>query len=427
MDERDGSALIRAKRKRRLAELALTVVEKSSAVLLYLAVAIAAFAVAYFVSRCRSIATDLERTSLRLDAVVRELADSTQFAMRSTTAVITGSDLAPDTGAIYPVWFGTNRRPADKNAVAKGFTTETDDQTHFGRVDVIVPKAHRFGETGTSFFERFLRFDLRDDRLSMRRITPLSAAEMWAELHQEVAHARDTGNTSEALLFIHGYNTSFADAAIRAAQIGFDLKVTGGTAFFSWPSIGVTDAYAADEATIEASEAAMTKFIVDFAQQTGADRLHLIAHSMGNRGLLRSLQRIASDAQKRSKVHFSEIFLAAPDVDRRLFLDLAHLYPTFADRTTLYASNRDLPIFLSGKLHEAARAGYFLPYTVANGIDTIAVPNFNVDLLGHGYFAEAEALLYDIHELMRTDTPPRLRQRIEPLVDGNDALWRFRR
>ena len=48
---------------------------------------------------------------------------------------------------------------------------------------------------------------------------------------------------------------------------------------------------------------------------------------MGNRGPLRALLRIAADAETRGKVKFGQIFLAAPDIDRYLFLDLAHLYP----------------------------------------------------------------------------------------------------
>ena len=42
--------------------------------------------------------------------------------------------------------------------------------------------------------------------------------------------------------------------------------------------------------------------------------------------VLRALQRIAANAETRGKVKFGQIFLAAPDVDRDLFLDLARLY-----------------------------------------------------------------------------------------------------
>jgi hypothetical protein len=64
---------------------------------------------------------------------------------------------------------------------------------------------------------------------------------------------------------------------------------------------------------------------------------------------------------------------------------------------------------------------------VAKGIDTIAVPGFNLDLLGHGYFAQAEALLHDMHDLLRYNAPPRLRQRVEALVHEDGPLWQIRR
>jgi hypothetical protein len=40
------------------------------------------------------------------------------------------------------------------------------------------------------------------------------------------------------------------------------------------------------------------------------------------------------------------------------------------------------------------------------GVDTVAVPDFDIDTLGHSYFARAEALLHDIHDLMRRDAKP---------------------
>lgn len=148
---------------------------------------------------------------------------------------------------------------------------------------------------------------------------------------------------------------------------------------------------------------------------------------MGNRGLLRALQRIAANAEAASQVKLGQIFLAAPDVDRDLFLDLAAPYPRLSERTTLYASCADLPVHLSAKIHDAPRAGYFLPMTVAPGIDTVAVPDFDLDLLGHSYFAQAEAMLHDLFDLMRHGEGPEKRQRLVPAVAGDVAFWRLRR
>ncbi|SEC63382.1 Esterase/lipase superfamily enzyme [Rhizobiales bacterium GAS191] len=327
-------------------------------------------------------------------------------------------------GVVYPVWFGTNRKPTVQG---DGYTGERHDRLARGRVEVLVPQAHRFGETGSGFWRRLLRFDLRDDRLRLQHVETQERDAFFADIRNAMQAATESGVSSQALFFLHGFNVSFEDAAIRAAQIGYDLKVTGATAFFSWPSRGSVALYPADEASIEASEAAITDFLVDFTSNCGAEKVHVIAHSMGNRGMLRALQRIAANAEMRGKVKFGQVFLAAPDVDRDLFLDLAHLYPAYAERTTLYASGADLPVHLSSKLHDAPRAGYFKPYTVAADIDTVAVPDFDIDLLGHSYFAQAEALLHDLYDLMRNNTAPGQRQRIDAAQSDGASFWKLRR
>ena len=334
------------------------------------------------------------------------------------------ADVPVQDGELFPVWFGTNRRP---NLDGDGFTHERHHSVTRGRADVFVPEGHRFGEIGTSLWTKLKRFNLDDDKLRLQQVSQQQRDDFFAEIRQVHDSARETGQTSHAVFFLHGFNVTFEAAAIRAAQIGFDLSVQGATAFFSWPSRGNVSAYPADEATIEASEKAITDFLVDFTANCGADKVHVIAHSMGNRGLLRSLQRIAGNAQTRGKVKFGQVFLAAPDVDSDLFLDLARLYPEHAERTTLYASDGDLPVHLSATLHDAPRAGYFTPYTVAPGIDTVAVPDFDLDLLGHSYFAQAEALLYDMHGLIRQDQKPAARPRITPDLHEGTSFWKLRR
>jgi esterase/lipase superfamily enzyme len=332
--------------------------------------------------------------------------------------------VAEANGVVYPVWFGTNRQPDPQG----GFSGQRGEGISRGHINVFVPDAHKFGETGSNFFQRLKRMDFRDDTL--RVLKPFTMQEhdaFFTTLRETMQRAREEGDTPDALIFIHGFNTSFEAAAVRSAQIGIDLGVTpGASGFFSWPSKGNIKGYPADEATIEASERAIADFLVDFSANCGAHKVHLIAHSMGNRGLLRALQRIAADVHAQGKVKFGQIFLAAPDLDRDLFLDLAHLYPMHSERTTLYASEADLPVHLSSKLHDAPRAGYFQPYTVAPKIDTVCVPDFDIDLLGHGYFAQAEALLYDIEKLLSTNASPP-RQRLVEVTEGKHHFWRIKR
>jgi esterase/lipase superfamily enzyme len=319
---------------------------------------------------------------------------------------------------VYPVWYGTNRRHADPSDPAAGYSADREGtgSVHYGRCLVSIPRSHRFGSVGSSWWRRWLTGT--DDRLRIVERAEMARDAFWTALRDEMA--RDQNDGQQALVYLHGYNVPFDEAAIRAAQIGFDLKVPGAMAFFSWPSRGSLGGYAADEASIEASEAAIADFLVRLATDSGASRVHVIAHSMGNRGLLRAIQRIMAQASATTGVRFGQVFLAAPDLDVGLFRDLAALYPRISERTTLYVSARDRAMEISHWFHQYDRVGYAPPVTVVDGIDTIEVTGLDLSVLGHGYFAEAHGVLYDMHRLLSANAAPdsRLRLHARQAPDG---------
>jgi esterase/lipase superfamily enzyme len=145
---------------------------------------------------------------------------------------------------------------------------------------------------------------------------------------------------------------------------------------------------------------------------------------MGNKGLLRALSLLDLQLREATKL-FNQIFLAAPDVDRKDFLRFADVYRKLSLRTTLYSSNRDLALWYSKRLNSGDRAGYFTPYTIHPAVDTVAVPGFNVEVLGHSYYAKARALINDMHVLMKGNFPPSQRVDLSELVIGKNKLWEF--
>ena len=328
---------------------------------------------------------------------------------------------AADGGRTYRVWFGTDRKPLARRTAMKTFSSERDDRLHVGYCDVGIPRTHRFGSTGSPWWKRLFTRD--DDPLRILGCARLAEEVFWTAIQARLAEF--PAGQRQALVFIHGYNVGFADAAIRAAQIGVDLKVPV-TGFYSWPSRGKVSQYIVDGASIEGSEQPMAEFLARFALRAQAEQVHILAHSMGNRGLLRSLHRIVADASLRSGVQFGQIFLAAPDVDAGLFGTLAHVYEKLARRTTLYVSPRDRAVHVSQTLHGAARIGFSPPVTIVPPIETVEVPDFDVDLLGHGYYASAEGVLHDMFDLLARDAPPSARQRLEEAFDGQARrYWRM--
>ena len=332
-------------------------------------------------------------------------------------------DTTETTATLYPLWFGTNRKPVDIDNISKGFSGKRDDKLHYGICQVAVPKSHKIGSTGSPWWKRLIT--LKDDRLKLqfKSLQILQEELFWANINEELKDHEI--NERSALVFVHGYNVNFEDAAIRAAQMGFDLQVPGITAFYSWPSQGKLLAYPVDAASIEASEKYMTEFLLNLAEKTHIEKIHIIAHSMGNRGLLRAVQRIISQVQTITNIVFGQIILAAPDVDIDLFKELAKGYGQLAERTTLYISSKDKALATSGLIHQHDRAGFFPPVTVVEGIDTVKVSKIDVTLLGHGYFADARLVLEDIRDLLINNTSPEQRTgRLEPSEEG--GYWVMR-
>lgn len=336
-------------------------------------------------------------------------------------------NIAPeeDRGArLYRVWFGTNREPIDITNLRKGFGGERSGQVHYGYCDVSIPKYHTIGSIGDPWWKRFPRF-WRNNRLEVDNLVSLSIDEYWKSICPTFYSLTEVDRV--LLIFVHGYNINFNQSVLRAAQLGMDLGIRGATGLFSWPSKGQLSGYAADIAAIEASEQVLGDFIIDMTNRSGAASVHLIAHSMGNLGLLRAFSSIVGRIAQSLTVPLSQIILAAPDVDVDLFKRLAAAYAMVSKRTTMYVSGKDRALLSSGILRDHPRAGYAPPITVVNGIDTVEVTNIDLSFLGHGYIAEAQRVLQDMKMLLEENTPPPRRFGLQTCQTSDlDVYWRMK-
>jgi esterase/lipase superfamily enzyme len=319
----------------------------------------------------------------------------------------------------YTVWFGTNRTPKVRGEKVIDFAAYRSDVVRFGRCRVSIPKTHAIGTLGSSVWTR-LRTGI-DDRLKIQGITTMSPESYWAEIREALASSVESDR--DAVVFLHGYKTPFKNAALRAAQLGVDLGISGVMAFYSWPSKGTYRGYAADAASIEASEGAITDYLTAVAAISEAQKIHIIAHSMGNRALLRAVNRICITASARSSRHFNQIVLAAADVDADVFRSLSGAYAQVADRTTMYVGPKDKALRASSFLHSFPRAGFTPPVMIVNGVDTVSVEHLDLMGFGHGYVAEMRELLSDIHDLLKNGTSPQKRFGIQPAICAAGPYW----
>ena len=73
----------------------------------------------------------------------------------------------------------------------------------------------------------------------------------------------ETGKESSLLLFVQGFNVTFAGAALRTAQLAHDLHFPGKVKAYSWPSVGDVGDCWKDEDGNRISTARFRKLLAD--------------------------------------------------------------------------------------------------------------------------------------------------------------------
>ena len=217
---------------------------------------------------------------------------------------------------------------------------------------------------------------------------------------------------------------STPEAAKTAAQLQTDLSVPGVTALFSWPSAGGTADYWSDEESIQLSERYLCQFLREMSDRLDVDKIHVLAHSMGNRALLRVAMRAADGSTSTEGIKLGQVILAAADVGRRLFRVEASAYHELAEGVTMYVSSGDRALRSSAVVHRGHRAGFCPPYTKVPGIHVIDASKIDLSLLGHGYYAQSRTVLGDIYGILRDAHHPSARFGLRH--DSETDIWHMR-
>jgi esterase/lipase superfamily enzyme len=240
-----------------------------------------------------------------------------------------------------------------------------------------------------------------------------------------VSESVDKSAAKDVFIFVHGYNVKFEDAARRTGQFAFDLRFVGAPILYSWPANGRIRDYLADEANVIWTVPHLQRFLNLIINGSGAARIHVIAHSMGNRAVCDALKALNSMRTEPHHMLLSHLVLAAPDIDAETFRELALVLKKISTYVTLYASSRDKAIRASQKLHKNPRAGA-PPLVVVPGIDSIDASGLGADWLAHSYFSDNWPVLSDIHALLTADTPATKRFGLIQQSDDHGTYFVFR-
>jgi len=337
-------------------------------------------------------------------------------------------DIAKDKNAVT-VFYGTNRElftDADGNPIQsknpEDIYSETPGPLHYGKALISIPSRHKRGRLETPISGR-----ANNDKryVVLQDLVHANYDLVMAEVQSELANAPEGKKTIVA--YVHGFNTTFEKAARRAGQLKFDLDYDGPFFFFSWPSRESAFGYTHAANLAEISYTQMTEFLMDLTKQD-ADRIIIIAHSMGTRVLSHGLVDLAAqDAEAAKKI--TRVILAAPDIDARVFKE--RLLPKMSflqNPITLYASDKDAALAASKKVNGLPRIG-----DVSGGLQEIDnvimidASDVKSNLLNHTYFGDSVSIVDDFKFIV--SGPLEAISRSKTLIRTGDApkeLWKVR-
>jgi esterase/lipase superfamily enzyme len=228
----------------------------------------------------------------------------------------------------------------------------------------------------------------------------LDGEEFNAELASHVSGR--IGVNRDVLIFVHGYNTPFAEARWRAAQIVADSRFGGVPILFTWPSRGGLLSYASDKDSATASRDALQGLLEDVAKTPGVGKIHILAHSMGGWLAMEALRQASIANDRDLGGHLGEVMLASPDIDLDVFTQqMARIRPA---KVTVFATSNDRALGLSSWIaDDRPRVG---AVNAAKPEDRAALEKlgakvydlsaFSDGLIDHGIYADTPDVLHAI-------------------------------
>lgn len=298
------------------------------------------------------------------------------------------------------VFYATDRARNDEG-LAQSFYGGGRGDLEFGMAEVSLPDPVALGHA------------------VLRRVDPLAEAGFYARLDRALANRA----APELLVYVHGADMGFEEAARRAAGLAGAPRFDGLPVLYSWASGGSVVDYIGDSAAVDLSGPRLARVLEGLRQKTGARHIHLLAEGLGARPLLAALMLLQAAHPGQGPL-FDQIILTAPDVDAGLFQEIAPQIRPLALRLTLYASDQARTLSVARELYgDALRAGDGGAVTLTQGeVDSIDISGWGRDPLRPQIGAPG---LTDIATLIRRDTPPAQRCGLAetPGGAGDGVVW----
>jgi esterase/lipase superfamily enzyme len=277
-------------------------------------------------------------------------------------------------------------------------------------------------------------------------------------LQSEIQRRLKAAPSGEIVLYVHGFNETFATAAYTAAELCHFFGRAHVCGLFTWPASSTGNPLISFTSTTESatySVGHLKKAIRALAQTPGVEGLHLLAHGRGSALLLNAIRElcieaIASGESPSEALKFENWVLMSPDIDADVARAQLEIFASDPDLMTRWRSP-ELPSFLRGRFttytspedralrlskilfRSKERVGELAPedisdatrdyFAIFSNFDIVVFEGERTDPFGHSYFASNPRVSADLVELIRNGTPPGDPGR--PLVRSGKITWVF--
>lgn len=211
-------------------------------------------------------------------------------------------------------------------------------------------------------FSRFARFDVSiPERREIGEITwPRETIDpdrhFYVAAFEEMDHVSGVLDQVEARLgpeqnvvvFIHGYNTNYAEAVYRHAQIAHDFGDTEPQISIIWPSEASATGYLTDRDTALIARDQLERLLPQLTRRFPG-RVLLAAHSMGAFLTMETLRQMSMTGQDITQ-DLAALVLVSPDIRIDVFQSQVARMAHLPEITFVILSQRDRALRLSSRL-----------------------------------------------------------------------------
>jgi len=361
------------------------------------------------------------------------------------------------------LFFVTDRSVADKTATAKKYSSDRSRAMTFGAVTVSFRGQEDWAKlvevSNTDDRSKDIKLEItKNERLVKFPKTPLLFTkdddqrialqnDDYREYQEDEKIFKNTlfdllnkANRKEVVLYVHGINNDFEDAAYTMSDVWHFSGRIGVPIFFTWPAgAGGLLGYLRDRESGEYSIYHLKETLRLISETKNVQKVHIIAHSRGADVVTTAMRELiieqrGEQVSARDKYKIANLILAAPDLDfgvarQRL---IAERFEQAFGNVNIYVNQKDSALKVAQRFMAGQRTGQIsiddLKHIDREIYGRVKNIHFiNVESAGgntsHNYFRQNQNVLSDIALTLQTSAKPGTKER--PLLPLSGNFWRL--